>query len=261
MSAAKSNGDFTGLAENYARYRPGYSESVTSALLGLLERSTLAADVVDVGAGTGIWTRMVARRGWRSVTAVEPNAEMRAFGAEHSRELGIRWIAGCGERTDLPDGCCDLVTMASSFHWVDFERGTREFHRLLAPSGRFAALWNTRDLAASPLLREIEEELYRLEPALRRVSSGGSSHVERCMDELGRCPRFDDLVYLEGRHVQRFTPPHYEGVWRSVHDVQTQLGPQRFEAFLRHVRERTEHLASLEATYVTRAWSVRRALR
>ena len=70
------HGDFTGLAENYTRYRPGYSESVLTALLALLGKPANTVDAVDVGAGTGIWTAMIAKRGCRSVTAIEPKMLM-----------------------------------------------------------------------------------------------------------------------------------------------------------------------------------------
>lgn len=48
-------GDFTGLAKNYGLYRPDYSQTILNALLALISPKTIA----DVGAGTGIWTRMI----------------------------------------------------------------------------------------------------------------------------------------------------------------------------------------------------------
>src|SRR5690349_1749847 len=60
--AALKLGDFTNLAENYSRYRPGYSRSVRDALLALCAREPAALEVADVGAGTGIWSRLMAER-------------------------------------------------------------------------------------------------------------------------------------------------------------------------------------------------------
>ena len=48
------HGDFTNLATDYAKYRPGYSESVLTAVLSLLERPPECTAAVDIGAGTGI---------------------------------------------------------------------------------------------------------------------------------------------------------------------------------------------------------------
>ena len=52
-------GDFTGLASDYSKHRPDYCPSVLKALVGLLGKPATEIDFVDVGAGTGIWTRMV----------------------------------------------------------------------------------------------------------------------------------------------------------------------------------------------------------
>lgn len=63
-------GEFTGLAEDYSKYRPDYCPSVLNGLLGLIEVPVSEVEFVDVGAGTGIWSRMVYDKGVKSVTAV-----------------------------------------------------------------------------------------------------------------------------------------------------------------------------------------------
>lgn len=259
--AALGAGDFTGLAADYSRHRPGYCPSVLSALLGLLQRPAAQLDVVDVGAGTGIWTRMVAARGVRSAVAVEPNDDMRAHGVADSAGApgaAIAWVKGDGARSGLPPRCCDWLTMASSFHWIDFDAGTRECHRLLRPGGRFTALWNPRLVELHPLLSEIEAHLATLRPDLQRVSSGRSGMTATLTDKLCASPWFDDVVYLEGRHVVAMSAERYLGAWRSVNDLRVQLGAEKFAAFLAFVERRVAGLERIEATYLTRAWSARR---
>ncbi|MEV5596046.1 class I SAM-dependent methyltransferase [Streptomyces sp. NPDC052496] len=253
------HGDFTGLAENYSKYREGYAPTVRSALIGLLDRSADQCDAVDVGAGTGIWARMLAEGGFRSVTAVDPNEEMRTTGMRDSKQFPIQWRAGKGEDTGLPDACADLVSMASSFHWVDFDLGTAEFRRLLRPGGWFVALWNPRHIDDNPLLVDIEAELTRLKPDLRRVSSARTGLNETLTDRLTACPHFEDVVFLEGRHTVQQSVEHYLGVWKSVNDVQVQLGEENFRKFLDYVKERLVDLETVETTYLTRAWAARRA--
>ena len=60
-------GDFTGLASDYSEHRPDYCPSILHALLGLCEKPIAEIDFVDVGAGTGIWSRMVNNEGVKSV--------------------------------------------------------------------------------------------------------------------------------------------------------------------------------------------------
>jgi SAM-dependent methyltransferase len=257
--APMKHGDFTALAGDYARYRPGYAPSVVTALLALVGRPSAEIDAADIGAGTGIWTMMLAARGLRSVTAVEPNDEMRRQGILASQRRDISWRKGSGEATGLAPRSLDLVSMASSFHWVDFDTGCAEFQRILRPGGRFVALWNPRLIEVNPLLVEIESEIARLKPNVRRVSSGRSGLTERLSDLLWSKPGFDDVVYLEGRHAASQTPAQYLGAWRSVNDLQVQLGPALFQQFLAFVERRIEGLRAIETTYLTRAWAARRA--
>ena len=253
------HGDFTGLAGNYARFRPGYAPQVATAILGYLGLDPATVDAVDVGAGTGIWTRTLAARGLRSVPAVEPNDDMREQGIETSTGTGVAWHKGSAEVTGRPDGSADLLSMASSFHWADFEKACAEFHRVLRPNGVFVALWNPRYIEANPLLVEIEDQIAKLKPDIRRVSSGRSGLTERLTDLLSAAPQFSEVLYLEGRHSAQQTPEQYIGAWRSVNDLQVQLGPDLFQKFLGYVEERTQGLAAIETTFLTRAWVARRA--
>ena len=253
------HGDFTGLAGNYARFRPGYAPQVATAILGYLGLDPATVDAVDVGAGTGIWTRTLAARGLRSVTAVEPNDDMREQGIETSKGTGVAWHKGSAEVTGRPDSSADLLSMASSFHWADFEKACAEFHRVLRPNGVFVALWNPRYIEANPLLVEIEDQIAKLKPDIRRVSSGRSGLTERLTDLLSAAPQFSEVLYLEGRHSAQQTPEQYIGAWRSVNDLQVQLGPDLFQKFLGYVEERTAGLDAIETTFLTRAWVARRA--
>lgn len=253
------HGDFTGLAGDYARFRAGYAPQVATAILSYVGSDAARLDAADVGAGTGIWTRMLAARGLHSVVAVEPNDDMRGQGIETSRGTNIVWRKGSAEATGLPDGSADLVSMASSFHWADFDKACDEFHRVLRPGGAFAALWNPRFIEANPLLVEIEEQITRLKPDIQRVSSGRSGLTERLTDLLSAKPLFADVLYLEARHSVHQTPEQYIGAWRSVNDLQVQLGAELFEQFLDFTEKRLAGLTTIETTYLTRAWVARRA--
>lgn len=247
------HGDFTELAENYSKYRPAYSPMVLSAILGLVDKKSEDLDFVDVGAGTGIWTRMVAQRGCR-MTAVEPNDQMREYGQKGNGQFNIRWVAGSAEETNLDVNCCDLLSMASSFHWPDFDKAVKEFFRLIRPKGYFVALWNPRYLEANPLLAEIEQKLKDMAPEMKRKSSGRSEFCNNLTNKLLECGYFKDVVYLENRHIEEMTQERYLGVWESVNDIRSQIGEPGFRKFMDYVKEKIKGLATIEATYLTRAW-------
>jgi ubiquinone/menaquinone biosynthesis C-methylase UbiE len=252
------HGDFSQLASIYDTYRPGYSGSVRSAVLSLLPRPVAECSFADVGAGTGKWTRMLAETQPAELVAVEPNLHMRKQGIANSAGYAIEWREGSAEATGLGDASCELVSMASSFHWADFASSTREFDRILKPGGLFVALWNPRFIDNNPLLVAIEEKLLQFKPDLKRVSSGNSGITLTLTEELFASPYFEDVVFIEGRHDAVLSVENYLGAWQSVNDVQVKLGAAAFGEFLGFVADTLRGLETIPVCYKTRAWVARK---
>jgi SAM-dependent methyltransferase len=146
LSRSNPTGRFTGLADSYAKYRPGYPDAALDLIMthcGLDGDSVLA----DIGCGTGISSRLFACRGVR-VIGIEPNAEMRASAgatplpAQFPRPT---YRDGRAEATGLPDDSVAAVLAAQAFHWFEPEAALREFCRILRPSGWVILMWNERD--------------------------------------------------------------------------------------------------------------------
>ncbi len=133
---------FSDRVDNYVRYRPTYpAEAIhyLGANVGLSEESVVA----DVGAGTGIFTRLLLETGAR-VFAVEPNDAMRgAADAALRHHANFQSVQGTAEATGLPDASVSLITCAQAFHWFRLEETRREFRRILRPGGWCAVIWNT----------------------------------------------------------------------------------------------------------------------
>lgn len=150
---------FTDRVDDYARYRPGYP----SELITFLHRTCgVAPDacVADIGAGTGISSKLLLDAG-HPVVAVEPNAAMRqAADRELSHYPGYRSVAASAEQTTLPAASIDLITAAQAFHWFDLDATRQEFCRILRPGGGVALFWNLRAVDESPLLRDYENLLH-----------------------------------------------------------------------------------------------------
>jgi ubiquinone/menaquinone biosynthesis C-methylase UbiE len=253
-----AHGNFNGLASNYAKFRPGYTEDALSALIGIAGKASSQMDVADVGAGTGIWTRIMANRGFKSMTAVEPNADMRGEGEAGNEGLKISWKEGSAEVTGLPSASFDIVTMASSFHWPDFDKATAEFHRILKPGGVFAALWNPRYIKDNQLLVDIEKKSYEIAPNISRVSSGSSAFVETLTARFADHKLFATPTYIEGRHTARLSREHYIGVWESVNDIRSQMGEVAWGQYMQYIKDVTKDLTHIDCSYLTRMWVMRR---
>ena len=164
-------GDFTNLAEDYARYRPSYNKHVVNVILGSTKKRLKNIKVADVGAGTGIFTKCLMDAGVKNVNAIEPNDEMRKNGKNF---LGgdINFLSGSAEKTGLKSKEFDLVTMASSFHWPQTTKALEEFTRILSPKGVFSAIWNPRLTERSCIESEIQDLLAKKYNVVSRVSSG-----------------------------------------------------------------------------------------
>lgn len=196
---------FSGRAEHYARYRPGYPPEVLSFLegeCGLTDRWVVA----DVGSGTGILSELFLRNGNR-VFGVEPNAEMRGA-AERLLGSDARFtsVAGAAEATTLAEGSVDLVAAGQAFHWFDPEAARAEFVRVLKPGGWVALAWNARRRSGTPFLKDYERLLseHRTDD-----DDGGEAGVYRKVDaffgnegyEVARLPNLQPLDFegLKGR--------------------------------------------------------------
>ena len=89
--------------------------------------------------------------------------------------------------------------------------------------------------------------------------AGRSGIAEQLTDMLSAKPQFTEVLYLEGKHSVEQTPEQYIGAWRSVNDLQVQLGPELFGQFLVFTEKRIAGMTTIGTTYVTRAWAARRA--
>ncbi len=133
---------FGGVAAEYDRARPSYPDELFDALERLAGRGLDGARVLDVGAGTGISTRLLAGRG-ADVVAVEPSAGMAAQFLAVSTGLGL--VRGSGDALPFHDDSADFVTYAQAFHWTRPERSVPEAIRVLRPGGALATWWNVKD--------------------------------------------------------------------------------------------------------------------
>lgn len=141
---------FSNRVADYVRYRPGYPP----ALLEWLHRDIgipATTPVADIGAGTGISTRLFLDAG-HPVIAV----------AEHWLAAGhpqLAFVAGTAEATTLGDASVGLVSAAQAFHWFDTEALRPEWRRILRPGGMALVYWNSRLLDSSPFLSAYEQLL------------------------------------------------------------------------------------------------------
>lgn len=249
-------GDFTQVAKHYHN-RPAYSQMLLEKLILCIGKGRRSLKVVEVGAGTGKMTRMLAEMGL-SVVAVEPNDNMRNEGIAYTEGLSVEWRKGSGEETSLPSGCADWAMMASSFHWTDPKKSLPEFARILKNNGYFTAIWNPRHIEEGSLFDEIEKEIRLIVPELQRVSSG-KQNVKKWEEILVSTGDFKDCFFMECDYQEVMSKERYLGAWHSVNDIQAQAGEERWNKILDMIESRITNMNEIIVPYKIRAWTVRKA--
>jgi SAM-dependent methyltransferase len=125
----------------YARGRPGFPPESLDWLRQELELGP-GKRVVELGAGTGKFTRLLTRTG-AEVLAVDPVAPMlEQLAAE---QPGVKTLLASAQNLALGDASTDAVVCAQSFHWFATREALREILRILKPGGVLGLVWNVRD--------------------------------------------------------------------------------------------------------------------
>jgi SAM-dependent methyltransferase len=120
--------------------------------------------IVDVGAGTGIWSRALADAFGAPVIGVEPADGMRAHAQRSHPHPAVEYVAGTAESIPLPDESAAAVWASTTIHqWPDLGAAALELRRVLEPG--------------APVLirsgypgRQDEIELFHLFPGAMRVA-------------------------------------------------------------------------------------------
>ena len=124
---------FSGLAAEYARFRPHYPAGLFAFLASVSPGGGLAW---DCGTGSGQAAIGLAAH-FDRVQATDPSAAQLAHATRHAR---VAYALGRESHSGLPDGAAHLVTAAQAAHWFDLDAFYAEARRVLAPRG-IIALW------------------------------------------------------------------------------------------------------------------------
>ena len=222
---------FAGREQDYANYRPSYPKDAIAQILQSLILQSPNPDLTtcvaaDIGAGTGISSRLLAEHGLH-VWAIEPNAAMRSAAPPHER---ITFLARTAEDTGLEPNSVDLVTCFQAFHWFNPTTCLPEFRRILKPTGILAVVWNNRD-RSDPLTQEYSNIVQRL-----------SKHHPAEQRMVAEAPLFQSSEFLP--------PEQYQFSYSQPLDLPGLIGRARSVSYISHDEETQQQLVTtLEALY------------
>ena len=137
MVHESASGGFGREASTYQRARPAYHPDLVNRFLNLYG----CGDVLEIGAGTGIFTQQIADR-CPSLVAVEPVPAMRERLIEALPDIDVR--EGTAAALPVTSGAFDTVVVAQSFHWFDYGGALDEIDRVLRHGGHLVTVWNVK---------------------------------------------------------------------------------------------------------------------
>lgn len=146
-----------------------------------------APSIVEIGAGTGMFSAAMAR--WiegSSVLAVDPSEAMLAEARRHHPHPAVRYVLGSAEAVPAPDDAFDMAFLSRVIHHLpDRALAVRELARILRAGGQvivrttFRERLDARVYAYWPLLRTVDERRFPgEEEVVADFVAGGFALVE-----------------------------------------------------------------------------------
>lgn len=134
--------------------RPSYPSAALNVICSLFSNPLSSKKILDLGAGTGIMTKLLVERGF-DVTAVEPVDGMRE---KLSQELPeVTALEGNSYSIPVTSESQDAVVLAQCFHWFDNVKSLQEIHRVLKPGGYLFLIWNMESRERCEWLGKLRE--------------------------------------------------------------------------------------------------------
>jgi ubiquinone/menaquinone biosynthesis C-methylase UbiE len=204
---------FSGKAQAYARARPGYPAAAIDYIKTLLPQGAVIA---DIGAGTGIFTQLLAEAGC-IVHAVEPNEDMRSQLVPHQN---ITIVNASAEDTTLPAQSMDAITTAQALHWFEPVAFRTECQRIAKPGAPVIAIYNNTPGGSSISHSRLSTDIFFINPTVREFPNPINYTREKWLAYMAshsHDPRPGDATYDE--HMQRaneiFDRESVEGILRK----------------------------------------------
>jgi SAM-dependent methyltransferase len=220
--------DFGSTADDYARHRAGFPDSLFERLAahGI---GTQGQTLVDLGTGTGSLARGFARRGCH-VVGIDTAAEMLRAASELDADAGVtvEYRLARAEDTGLPDAAFDVVAAGQCWHWFDRPRAAAEAARMLKPDGALLIAHFDWIPLAGNMVRETEELIEHHNPAWK-MGRGLGVHPWWLRD-LGEAG-YRGLETFSYDVDVPYTPDAWRGRIRASAGVGGSMTAEKVEAF------------------------------
>lgn len=149
--------DKAGVSERYDKARPLPAETLELWLRAISDSIDVGRveNVVDVGCGTGRFSRGLAEWFNAEVVGVDPSTSMLSQAIAKESGGAVSYCQGSAERIPIPDKSTDLVFLSMAYHHIEnIQAAICEFGRVLRDGGVVCVRNSTTDLIDSiPYIR------------------------------------------------------------------------------------------------------------
>jgi SAM-dependent methyltransferase len=251
---------YDGLAKRYGRARPSYPADSIAFL-----RAEQGDLVVDVGAGTGIFTRLLAAHLPEArVVGIEASQDMYQEAERASAGIAnVSFMRGAAESLPLDDSSVRFLTAATAVHWFDRPAFYKEAARCLRADGALLVYqnirrwWQSEFLADYEALHESAVEGY----CRGRYPAGHGGYDELDVaSELRAGTDFDDVDVSEFIWSQHMSVEEFIDFSLSSSITQravTNMGLEAYLAALRALLDRHARENAVEISYLTSVTSAK----
>ena len=220
---------FGSVAEGYDRHRPSYPPELVDSVLSYA-RAAAGDPALEIGAGTGIATRLFGARGL-TITAVEPDAAMAAVASERAATDGsaVDLRITDFEHLEFEPHSFQLIYSGTAWHRVDPEQGYALAARALKPGGGLAAFWNRPVWEVNPIRTGLTAAYQSVAAAFEVIVPGPFNPLAEAdsptvissdfwLKELARSPDLVDPDVQTFRWTETYTRDEYIGLLRTHSD-------------------------------------------
>ncbi|NMM96270.1 Methylase involved in ubiquinone/menaquinone biosynthesis [Bifidobacterium sp. DSM 109960] len=228
--------DWGRTSEDYARFRDIYPPEFYERIIRL-GLCTKGQHVLDLGTGTGVLPRNMARYGARW-TGTDISPEQIAQARKLSQGLvNVDYLVSAAEDVDFPDETFDVITACQCFWYFDHPRIMPNLWRMLKPGGSLLVLYMAWLPDDDPIAGASERLILKYSP--QWSGAGEWMHpieIPACYDA-----HFSRVLHEEWPLDVHFTRESWNGRVKACRGIGASLPPERIADW------EAEHRALLEA--------------
>jgi SAM-dependent methyltransferase len=153
---------FTGVADDYVRYRPEYPSQLLERLADRIKLEP-SSRLLDIGCGPGTISLALHHR-CAEVIGLDINSDMLRLARARANDLAakkVQFLERAAEDADATLGTFRLVTIGRALHWMEREQVIDRAHDRLEPGGGLALLGNSEEERSRPYSNILEALLER----------------------------------------------------------------------------------------------------